>query len=783
MKHMDRMTEMNQPAGASSALARRALFVTLSLALAGAGIGVLSMRMGMVAGAEAGLVTGSCVVSAGGLLTLFFWRRVAVQTIATVTTSLLTINLIAGMLIAVCGTKNHINLFVYLFWFFPLLVFNKLVNKPSVGRLLAKVLLVGPILLIVGLIPWLKSIYAVEQRIVVGVFCVAYGCYGLTLNIVTRYRERYIVEQERMESMKLSGKVLEEANRSLQQQAELLDKAQDAIVVVDMDLRLAYWNKGAERLYGWSAEEVLGRPIQEIFEGESKEAKTRLAALYEGGEWSGEATQCRKDGSTLIIESRRTIVKDDEGVPRAIFSINTDITARKANEARIDYLAFYDVLTELPNRQLLRLRLSEALERATERNSLGALLYIDLDDFKTLNETMGHDAGDDLLRQVAGRLTRCVPAGYTVARPGGDEFVVMLEELGDDPEMAAGTAKVFGDHILGLFREPFEVGSYQSYAQVSIGVTVFRGAPETMDDLMKQADLAMYAAKAGGRNRMCFFTAAMQAEVAGRAWLRADLRRALANDEFELHYQPQVDGAGMVTGAEALVRWFHPTRGNVLPSEFIPLAEEAGLIVELGRWVLETACTQIARWSNTPAMEPVTVSVNVSLRQFFDPHFMHRVEDTLRTSAANPQRLTLEITESSVMHKVEDVIVKMKKIRALGVSFSLDDFGTGYSSLSHLQHLPLQHLKIDRSFVKNVLTDAKDASIVRTIILLGRSLHLAVIAEGVETVPQRDFLMRKGCHLYQGYLFGAAMTSRNFEGFVAASTKAMAVATGSVLAA
>jgi diguanylate cyclase (GGDEF)-like protein/PAS domain S-box-containing protein len=885
------MGQIDHLGNASSTLARRALFVGLSLALASAGFGVLSIRVGMVIGAETALVIGSCLLSAGALLTLLLFRRVGIQTIATVTTIFLTVNIVAGMLIAVTGPKNHINLFIYLFWLFPLLVFNKLVNQPSVGRWLARILQVTPILLMVCLLPRLEMIFDVEQRVVVGVFCIAYCCYGLTLNIVTRYRERYIVELERMASLKRSAEVLEsisdcfisvdpamrltylndaactefgvgaeaglnadlfevtsgffsesmmqglrdastrseatlfeaqneargqwydmrcfpgpagmsiyfrnvtrrvltrlkldEAYVSLLQQAELLDKAQDAIVVVDMNFRFTYWNKGAERLYGWREEEVLGQLPSEVFQYDPGETKVRSAALLKDGEWSGEAKQCRKDGRSLIVESRRTIVKDDKGVPRAILSINTDITARKASEARIDYLAFYDVLTELPNRQLLRLRLSEALETSTARNAFGALLYIDLDDFKTLNDTMGHDTGDALLCQVAERLRRSVPPEHMVARLGGDEFVVMLEGLGEDSETAAAIAKTIGDQILELFVEPFSLGSYRSDTQASIGATLFGGIPETVDDLMKQSDLAMYAAKAAGRNAMCFFNPAMQAEVEQRASLRADLRRALSENEFELHYQPQVDDAAGVTGAEALLRWHHPLRGSVAPMEFIPLAEEAGLIVELGRWVLETACMQIAAWAKIPALEHLTVSVNVSLRQFLDPHFVHRVEEALRTSGANPQRLKLEITESSVMAKVEEIIFKMTKIRSLGVAFSLDDFGTGYSSLSHLRYLPLQQLKIDRSFVRDVLTDAKDASIVRTIILLGRSLNLAVIAEGVETAPQRDFLMRKGCHLFQGFLYGPALPSRKFEAFVATSAEAMEKANSpaSVLAA
>jgi len=292
--------------------------------------------------------------------------------------------------------------------------------------------------------------------------------------------------------------------------------------------------------------------------------------------------------------------------------------------------------------------------------------------------------------------------------------------------------------------------------------------PDTIDDLMKQSDLAMYRAKAEGRNRICFFTPAMQTEAETRARLRSDLRRALQNDEFELHYQPQLDCNGAVVSAEALLRWQHPLRGMVPPGEFIPLAEEAGLIVDLGRWLLEAACLQLAAWASTPAMEHLTLGVNVSVRQFLDPQFVNLVRETLRVSGASPCRLTLEITESSVMEKVDVVIAKMSLLKLDGVSFSLDDFGTGYSSLSHLRRLPLDQLKIDRSFVNNVLTDAKDASITRSIIALGQSLNLSVVAEGVETEAQRDFLLLEGCNLYQGFLYSPAIPRLKFEAFVRA---------------
>jgi diguanylate cyclase (GGDEF)-like protein/PAS domain S-box-containing protein len=567
----------------------------------------------------------------------------------------------------------------------------------------------------------------------------------------------------------LSRLKLEEARNILRSQAELLDKAQDAIVVSDLDTRIIYWNKSAERLYGWTSEEVIGRVVKDVFGYQAVDVEARLESIRRHGDWMGEISQFRRDGSSLIVESRLTLVAAEDGTPHSVLAINTDITAWKADQARIEYLAFDDVLTGLPNRQLLRDRLAEVLADPANHGKVGVLLHIDLDDFKTLNNTMGHDVGDALLRQVTRRLTNCLGPLDMVARLGGDEFVVMLVSLCPDAQTAADAATVAGNNILGAFRQSFVLGTYESEAKASIGVALFSGASDTVDQLLKRTDLAMYSAKAKGRNCLCFFESQMQADVDSRAALRSDIRRALEQGEFQLHYQPQIDSDGVVVGTEALIQWFHPLRGRVPPDEFIPLAEEAGLIVELGRWVLETACVQIAEWSTRPLMEGVTVAVNVSVRQLLDPQFVNLVRETLRKSGANPRRLKLEVTESSTMEKIGDVIAIMTDLKRDNVGFSLDDFGTGYSSLSHLQHLPIDQLKIDRSFVSNVLTRPKDASIARTIIMLGSNLGLSVIAEGVETEAQRAFLQAEGCHLYQGFLYSPAITGVQFEAFVCSS--------------
>jgi diguanylate cyclase (GGDEF)-like protein/PAS domain S-box-containing protein len=556
------------------------------------------------------------------------------------------------------------------------------------------------------------------------------------------------------------------ADENMREQAELLDNAQDAIYVEDLQRRIRYWNKGAQRLYGWASEEVIGRLATEILQDDVSGMNAPVASVLKDGVWEGEVIQRRRDGGVLNVESRVTLVKGEDGRPRSVLTINTDITKRKAAEAKMERLAFYDTLTELPNRQLLRERLDRALTVAARETATGAVLFIDLDDFKSLNDTMGHHIGDLLLQQVAIRLTSCTRKTDTVARLGGDEFVVLLEGLSPDAKTAGATAKLVADKILGAFLQPFELRGHESESTASIGITLFTGLSATADDLLKQADLAMYRAKATGRNALSFFDPEMQTYVTSRAALRADLRRAVQNNELELFYQPQVNRDGRVISAEALLRWRHPQRGMVPPNEFIPLAEEAGLIVELGRWVLDTACSQLSEWAKNPAMGHLSIAVNVSLRQLLDLHFVDLVLGVLQKSEANPCKLKLEITESSMLEKLEDTIAKMEALKAFGIEFSVDDFGTGYSSLAHLKRLPLDQLKVDRAFVKDLLTNDKDASIARTIITLGQNLNLTVIAEGVETEAQREFLERAGCSVYQGFLFSPALTASKFEAFV-----------------
>ncbi|MGE0010770.1 MAG: putative bifunctional diguanylate cyclase/phosphodiesterase, partial [Azoarcus sp.] len=447
-------------------------------------------------------------------------------------------------------------------------------------------------------------------------------------------------------------------------------------------------------------------------------------------------------------------LRREDGSIYALCGISTDITQRKVMEDEIRVLAFYDALTGLPNRRLLVDRLQQQLAASGRSKRSGALLFIDLDNFKTLNDTLGHDKGDLLLKHVAARLMHCVREVDTVARLGGDEFVVMLGNLGSDRAQAAAHARGVGDKILKSLGEPHDIDGQLHFSTPSIGVALFAGKNHKVDDLLRQADLAMYQAKADGRNTMSFFDPEMQAALNARAALEADLRRGLKLGQFELHYQPQVDYTGTLIGAEALLRWNHPTRGLVQPDAFIPVAEDTGLIVPLGAWVLDTACAQLRAWSDTLDTAALTLSVNVSARQFRQADFVDVVLSALNRSGANPRCLKLELTESLLLVDAEETIARMAALKAHGVGFSLDDFGTGYSSLSYLKRLPLDQLKIDRSFVRDLLADPNDAAIARAIITLAESLGLSVIAEGVETVEQRDALARQGCLSYQGYYFG-----------------------------
>lgn len=466
-----------------------------------------------------------------------------------------------------------------------------------------------------------------------------------------------------------------------------------------------------------------------------------------------------------VHDKGRVLERDAFGRPLRMVGTLMDITERKNIDEEIKRLAFYDALTGLPNRRLLIDRFERALV-ASERNmQYGALIFIDLDNFKTLNDTLGHDKGDALLVQVAARLKTCLRDSDTVARFGGDEFVVMLDQLDAEHANAQKQVEAVGDKIIYALNQVYDLNGVSYFSSPTLGATLFNGLIDSVDDSLKRADMAMYQAKNAGKNCLRFFDQHILSDLLKKTTLVEDLRYALRTDQIYLSYQPQININGEITGAEALLRWSHPKRGMVSPIEFIPLAEENGLIIPLGNWVLETGCQQLVAWAKDTETAQYSLSVNVSARQFQQYNFVEQVLEILAKTGANPQRLKLELTESMLVNDVDDVISKMSQLKLEGVSFSLDDFGTGFSSLSLLKLLPLDQLKIDKSFVRDVLTDANDAVIAKTIVALANSLGLTVIAEGVEVEGQRDFLAENGCYDYQGYFYSKPLAIDAFEDF------------------
>jgi len=543
--------------------------------------------------------------------------------------------------------------------------------------------------------------------------------------------------------------------------------SQEGMMVTDAGGVILRVNRAFTEISGYTAEEVVGQTTRLLRSGRHSADFYRemWETINRTGGWQGEIWDRRKNGEEYPKWLTISAVKDDNGVVTHYVGTHFDITERKKAEEKIRELAFFDQLTGLPNRALLLDRLRQVMTAGSRDGSYGALLFIDLDNFKTLNDTLGHDMGDLLLKQAAQRLISCVRMGDSVARLGGDEFVLVLGGLGMSEREAAIGAEMVSEKVLAALNQPYQLGDVTHHCTASIGATLFSGHLSTSEDLMKQADLAMYKAKEAGRNTLRFFDPDMEIDVMHRAALEKDLREAVQEKQFLLHYQAQVVGEGRLTGAEALVRWQHPRRGTVPPAEFIPLAEETGLILPLGYWVLETACTQLAVWATRPEMAHLTIAVNVSAHQFSQNDFVDQVLAVLDKTGANPQRLKLELTESLLVGNVQNTIEKMFALKARGVGFSLDDFGTGYSSLSYLRRLPLDQLKIDQSFVRDVLSDPNDAAIARTIVALAQSLGLGVIAEGVETEAQRDFLAGSGCHAYQGYFFSRPLLPEGFEAF------------------
>jgi len=531
-------------------------------------------------------------------------------------------------------------------------------------------------------------------------------------------------------------------------------ESQAAMIVTSPDAIILRVNRAFTALTGYEAQEVMGQTPQMLNSGRHDKGffTAMWTSLQETGHWQGEIWNRHKNG--LIVAQWLTIaavVAPDGRITHYVGTFS-DITENKDAVAEIHRLAYYDPLTHLPNRRLLQDRLGQELVAGARNGLYGAILFLDLDNFKTLNDTRGHEAGDQLLIEVARRLRTSVRECDIVGRLGGDEFLVLLSDLSADVELAAMQTKQVGEKLLDALAHPYDINGYEFHCSASIGIRLYRDH-ELAEELLRHADLAMYQAKMAGRNAVRFFDPSMQALATARADLEKDLRLALSQNQFKLYFQAQIYRNHQVVGAEALLRWQHPQRGLVSPLEFIALAEKTSLILPIGQCVLEAACTQLKQWEQHARSRQFRLAVNVSARQFRAADFVEQVRRTLDSHGVNPDLLELELTESLVLENINDTISKMHALREMGVRFSLDDFGTGYSSFSYLTQLPFDQLKIDRSFVHNIGIKTSDAVIVQTIIGMAHNLEIEVIAEGVETEAQRLFLEQHGCHACQGFLF------------------------------
>lgn len=539
----------------------------------------------------------------------------------------------------------------------------------------------------------------------------------------------------------------------------------ESLMITDANRVILRVNQAFTTDTGYTSEEVVGQTPRILKSGRHNADFYRemWETVDRTGTWQGEIWDRRKNGDIYPKWLSISAVKNADGSVTHYIGSHIDISDRKSAEKEIHLLAFYDPLTQLPNRRLFMDRFHHALASSARNGGAGALLFIDLDNFKSLNDSLGHDIGDLMLQQVGQRLTSCVRGGDTVSRLGGDEFVVMLENLSEHLFEAAARTEFVCEKMLTLLCQSYQLETHEYHGGASIGATLFKGNSLAPDELLKQADIAMYQAKQAGRNTVRFFDQQMQADLTSRFSLEGELHKALENHEFLLHYQIQVDSLHRALGAEVLIRWIRPSHEMISPVQFIPLAEETGLILPIGHWVLDTACAQLKVWEAAALTRDLVLSVNISAKQFHHAGFVAQVHDVVQRHAINPMRLKLELTESMLLENIEDTINKMHQIKALGVSFSMDDFGTGYSSLQYLKRLPLDQIKIDQSFVRDITSDPNDAAIVQTIIAMAETLGLNVVAEGVETEVQREFLELRGCTHFQGYLFGKPVPLAQFE--------------------
>jgi diguanylate cyclase (GGDEF)-like protein/PAS domain S-box-containing protein len=550
-----------------------------------------------------------------------------------------------------------------------------------------------------------------------------------------------------------------QAEAGLRLAATVFSHCGEAIVVCDEQFNVLSVNRAFREITGYTSQEVVGRSAKsiDIGLGENDQPTMSWRAAADTGYWQGESWGRHKNGTLYPEWATITCVRNEHGAISHYIVIFSDITQRKAASARIEHLAHYDALTNLPNRTLLHDRLAHALTMAQRNRSGVAVLFLDIDLFKTVNDSLGHVVGDQLLRTIATRLTQCLRTGDTVSRRGGDEFIGVLLDIDDVGELSQIVEK-----LLNAIRRPVAIDGIELNVTASIGVSLYPQDGQDIETLIKHADIAMYHAKERGRNNYQFFKRDLNADVSQRLALENGLHRALEREEFELHYQPQMDTAtGEIRGCEALIRWQHPERGLLLPDRFIPLAEKCGLINAIGEWVLRAACAQHHRWQ-ADGLGAVRTAVNLSGIQLRQKNFPDKVAEILRERAMDPYSLAIELTESTLLQDVQTTVCCLQQLKAMGLQIVLDDFGTGYSSLSYLKRFPIDKLKIDKSFVHDLPRGDDDITLVRTIINMGHNLHLAVIAEGVETRDQFEFLRSEQCEEMQGNFIGRPMTAAEF---------------------
>lgn len=573
-------------------------------------------------------------------------------------------------------------------------------------------------------------------------------------------RKWLIVIRSEITDIKLAERNLRVADAAIE--------SQEAIVISDANNRILRINSSFTRMTGYTKEEVIGETTSILKSGrhDINFYQKMWKLLKEKKFWQGEIWDRRKNGQIYLKWLTITAVTGPDGEVHNYIGTFTDLSEHKEAKEAIYRLAFYDPLTDLPNRRLLRDHMDIALSNSARSLHYGAVFMIDIDHFKFINDTKGHAIGDLLLIEVAQRLKSCVRDGDTVARLGGDEFVIMLEILSKDENNAALQAEALNKKVIMAIQRPFLIDGEELHCTLSIGISLFTMPTSTSEEMLKRADVAMYQAKSAGRNTMRFFDPDLHASLENRQAMLSELYQALPKNQLKLYYQAQVDRQGKIFGAEVLLRWQHPQRGIVQPNDFIPLAEQSGLIIPIGLWVLHTTCIQLKLWEENPLARNLTLAVNVNARQFGQSDFVGQVCKVLEETGAKATLLKIELTESLVLHDITDTIEKMEALKLLGICFSIDDFGTGYSSLSYLKRLPINQLKIDRSFVQDIDTDQSDAIIAQTIIGMANNLGFNVIAEGVETEAQRACLENQGCLTYQGYLFSKPVPLLDFEKLV-----------------